>query len=355
MKTPASVLASLSLAAALSAQGSLSTATGYADFANAGNGHVSGVPAGTEIGPRGLQIRVADGRTPAGTVPAALASTDVQLGAPTTVTALAVHVTERGSALASRGGRAAAGTSDDPRQGTPGAHGLTWLIPAREGARAKVVVHWSGSASANSATAATVYVDGNGRPDFAAGVRGGRDARRAEFDVVAGPRGFRIGISTSGHAAAGGPSVSAAGEIYDADLNVALRPEGSGGPTCNFRPFGPECGGKLAGRAHVASSAGAIGVALHLSGAAPQAIAALVLGDPLPSPVQLPGSRCSLLVNPRGVAPGQTGRNGEATWSFAFRPPAGVSLTVAFQAITLSLSGGGASLASSNGLAMDCR
>ena len=353
MKTTVSVLVAFSFAATLSAQG-LTTATGYADFANAGNGNARGVPAGTSIGRTGLQIRVADGGIST-TSPAAGAATDVQWGVRTSASTAAVHVTENGRAMAGRNGRAAAGTSNDPRQGTPGAHGLGWALPAPAGTKARVLVYWRGAASSNASTGAAVDADGDGTADFTARISGGRMEKRAVFNVVAGARGFRVGIVTSGLAAAAAGSVStAAGETYHSDLNVALHPEGSGGPTCNFRPFGPECGGKLQGRA-AATSTGQIRAGLSLTGAAPNALAALVIGGPLPSPVQLPGSRCSLLVNPRVVVPGRTDGNGAASWGFPFSPAAGTSITIAFQAITVSINGGGVSLASSNGLGMDCQ
>ncbi|MEM7203083.1 MAG: hypothetical protein AAF628_22675 [Planctomycetota bacterium] len=351
MKTPFFLIASLVAVAPLAAQPTLQTATGYADFANAGTGVARGVPAGTTIDSNGLQIRVADGGP--GTMAAASASTSVRFGPATT--GLTVAVAESGNAaVRAAAGRAAAGTSDDPRQGTPGAHGLALQIPGSAGDTGVVVVNWRGSASANASTGVAVDVDGDGMADFSARVSGGRDQQMQRYRVRAGARGFLVGIVTSGNATAGsGPSGSAAGETYDGSVSVTFN-RAPTPPTCTFRPFGPECGGKLDGRAGPVPGAPGIAIQLALTGAAPNALAVLAIGAPLPMPVQLPGSRCDLLVNPRGLTQGRTDANGDASWNLGLPLSTG-AFTVAFQAITAQISPAGIRLASSNGLGLSCQ
>jgi hypothetical protein len=351
MKTTLSLAAALLVASTVSSQGSLTTATGYGDFADAGRTNVQGVAQGTAIGPRGLRIAASSGgRNSAGVAATgARASTSAGFEAVSSTAGAAVVVQEQGGVNVVGRESAAAGTSDSELRPSPGAHGLAWRFPAREGTNAVVSVSWRGAASSGAATGATVDVDGDGRPDFRAGANGNRSSSSQAFRVTAGPRGFHLGIATQGAARQAGPGQQA----YHGELHVSLR-TGSGGGSggqCTFTSFGPQCGGELNGRGVSGNNSTAVGI--HLSNAAPNALAALVVGSPMRPPVQLPGSRCELLVTPRVVLSGRTDGSGNAQWGFGVR--GGTIATAAFQAITVSIGTAGVQLASSDGLLMDCQ
>ncbi len=345
MKNLLTVSVATALAAALPAQG-LTTASGYAVSAHAGNGSVQGVAGGTSIGATGLAIRAADG-TRGG--PSALASTDVGITRLTSTSGsgAAVHVYESGVANSDGSRRAGAGTSNDPRGGGRAPHALAWAIPAPAGTVAAVTVAWRAGASANASTGVAVDVDGDGAADFTGRVSNGSDSRSQTFRVTAGRAGFSIGIITSGNAA-----VLNGSEQYAGRLSVTwLQPSTT--PSCTFTAFGRPCGGTLAAQEGRTTSGGVV-IQYRVSGAAANAVAVLGLGTALSSPVTLPGTRCPLLVNPRALINGSTDANGNAGWRLPL-PVRASGLNVDAQVVTLTLGATGAQLAATNGVNTMCQ
>ncbi|MEM7200353.1 MAG: hypothetical protein AAF628_08820 [Planctomycetota bacterium] len=338
---PHTLLASLAVVGSLSAQGALTTATDYVVFADALAGSRQGVPAGTSIGASGLAIRAADSAFSN----SANASTQVGFIPTIAIAGTAgIGVTERGDAF-SVSPPTSAGTANGR---SPGAHDLTWQLRALPGARAAIVVTWRAAASVGAMTGASVDVDGDGTPDFGERITAGRADKSARFDVTAGRQGFTIGVSTVGLAQVGLAELSSTTADYDATLNVVVQILS---PGCRFTAFGRECAGKLEG-SEVGPSPRRV-IDLQLSGAAPSALAALVLGDALPAGVPLPGSRCFLLVNPAALLPGQTDPRGNASWQVGLPGVAGfLGVSVSCQAVTLDLSG--PTLGSSNGILAEC-
>ena len=100
--------------------------------------------------------------------------------------------------------------------------------------------------------------------------------------------------------------------------------------TYTLTQFGPQCGGDL--HAQLVTTPG-VGLLLGVTGAAPRALAVLVIGAPQPAPVQLPGSQCLLLVERRIVLYEATSLTGSAR--FAFRVPPVLPITFDCQAVIL--------------------
>ena len=124
------------------------------------------------------------------------------------------------------------------------------------------------------------------------------------------------------------------------------------GPVCTFTPFGRPCGGDLAGQ-QIRTPTGNAAVQFDVTNAAPGSAAILVLGQLLGTPVTLPGSNCSLLVNPRATSFVQVDRLGEA--SFALRlPVAARGLAIEVQVVTLALNRNGRTAESTNGIHLSC-
>lgn len=120
--------------------------------------------------------------------------------------------------------------------------------------------------------------------------------------------------------------------------------------TCGFPTFGRPCGGDLAG-SQLRTAAG-LGIQLDVTNAAPGSIAVLVIGQEM-RPVQLPGSNCTLIVDPRATLVQQVGRRGHTT--FQLRLPPIAPLAVDFQVVTVALNRNGRTAESTNAVAMHCR
>ena len=350
MKTLLSITATLAAATTLVAQGtvatgSLTTTTDYGNYAAAGGQRqVNGVAKGTQISPRGL---LTGARTPGAT-----ARTRIEF--PRRAQARVLSINEHGEVIVRSQGRASAGSSDDHQNASPAGHDLMWHLPAPEGTKAVVSVSWKGGASSSAATGAKVDVDGDGQPDFGARANGTRYSNSKRFRVQAGTRGFTIGISTYGSANQSGRGR----QTYVGQLSIAIHHVQSGpapSPSstgCSFSAFGPECAGKLSGRAAAGPNYTRVGI--DLTGAPANARAGLFIGSALQQPLQLPGSRCALLVSRRVILGGQTDANGDMSWQL--RVPATASgIGVDFQALTLSISRTGVRFGSSNGLRMQSR
>ncbi|MGE3174994.1 MAG: hypothetical protein AB7O97_20365 [Planctomycetota bacterium] len=120
--------------------------------------------------------------------------------------------------------------------------------------------------------------------------------------------------------------------------------------TCTFTSFGRPCGGDLAGQ-QVRTPAGQT-IRFDVTNAAPGAIAVMVIGGQQRG-VQLPGSNCLLLVNPRGTQLAQVDRGGDV--AFRFPIPARLPVQADFQVVTIGLSRSGRIAESTNGVNLVCR
>lgn len=85
-----------------------------------------------------------------------------------------------------------------------------------------------------------------------------------------------------------------------------------------------------------------------VTNAMPNAIAALVIGHLAPSPIQLPGSQCLLLVDPRHTLLGSTDGQGQA--SFQLSLPNVAPITIEFQAVVVELTRAGRLAESTDGV-----
>jgi hypothetical protein len=332
MKTTLCTVSTLLLTAALAAQGSLTTATGYAVEARAGSlttpANVQGVPAGTAIPNAGLHIQAVAG-SPA-LLPLARASTHVRFSPlSTSANQRTVLVSEAGRAIPTPALIARAGTSDDHLQGGLAPHGLAWTVPAPLGATGVVAVTWTASASIGASQRAAVDVDGDGTPEFDWVVSHGNVQVAESFRVHAGANGFRIAIVTGARAGANVSVPTATGSHCDGQLSVSLRLD----PFWSFHHFGAECGGRLRG---VLPGPSGSQFALDLTDAAPHVPALLAIGPRMRTPVQLPGSHCLLHINPLVAVAQQTNAQGRAHWTFPLVSVMPVP-TISFQVVTIDV------------------
>lgn len=98
--------------------------------------------------------------------------------------------------------------------------------------------------------------------------------------------------------------------------------------------FGAACSGAIHGQ--VVQAPAGTGLRVGATGTRPNAHAVLVVGHQAPSPIQLPGSQCQLLVQPRFTMLGMTDANGVVR--FSLRLPPIVPITVDFQVVVIGLS-----------------
>jgi hypothetical protein len=115
--------------------------------------------------------------------------------------------------------------------------------------------------------------------------------------------------------------------------------------TVTFTSFGRPCGGDLNG-SQVRTATGTT-VRFDVTNAAPNSVAVLVLGHQS-RPLPLPGSNCTLLVDPRATVLQQVDRTGAAAFRFQLPPIA--PLSIDFQAVTIALNRNGRTAESTNGV-----
>lgn len=122
--------------------------------------------------------------------------------------------------------------------------------------------------------------------------------------------------------------------------------------TCTFTNFGTPCGADLAGSQITARLPA---VQMDVTNAAPASVAILAIGSQrIPTPIRLPGSSCTLIVNPRITLLAPVDARGHA--SFALRlPGVATPFSLQFQAVTVALSRNGRTAESSNGVLLNCR
>ncbi len=101
--------------------------------------------------------------------------------------------------------------------------------------------------------------------------------------------------------------------------------------TYTLTPFGPACAGTLQGQ--VVTLPNGHGLRLGATQLAPNAIAVLVLGHQSTVPSPLPGSNCTLLIDPRATQMALTGPRGRAAWQQRIPPMLPISFDL--QVVTL--------------------
>jgi hypothetical protein len=121
--------------------------------------------------------------------------------------------------------------------------------------------------------------------------------------------------------------------------------------SCAFSSFGRPCGGDLSG-ALVQTPRGPA-LELSITGAEPNALAVLVVGQPAATPHPLPGSPCLLLLDPRHTLIGNTDRRGRAQFRMALPPVS--PLDLGFQAAIAELTRNGRVVESTDGVRAQCR
>jgi hypothetical protein len=333
---------------ALCAQSGAATATDFAAFAADGTTIAfDAQPAGTAIG-RSLAVQAEVAANP---------RTPPQAWARSFVTPLTLRAGSVGLQLREIGGARGDGSSAIVRAGTsadaPGttrptqaAHAVALLIPAAAGSTGTVQINWGGQASTGATLVASVDADGDGRPEWR-GVAGTPDTQ--QLAVTAGPRGVRIVLATNGSATATGTDRA----VYQGGLSVAFTPDGAGGGlSCTWTPTSRPCGATLAGSDNTTGRL--LALTLDVSGASAQGLGLLIVGGPAATPVPLPGSTCSLVLDlgaAQGLFPFITDAQGDASLTFRVPPR---PLTTDFQAVVLGV-GRGATLGATNGLNLVCR
>ena len=118
--------------------------------------------------------------------------------------------------------------------------------------------------------------------------------------------------------------------------------------TYTLTPFGPACAGTLQGQ--VVTLPNGHGLRLGATQLAPNAIAVLVLGRQSTVPTPLPGSTCTLLLDPRATQLAFTGPLGRASWQQ--RIPPMLPITFDLQVVTLQLTPTGRLAESTNALTL---
>ena len=120
--------------------------------------------------------------------------------------------------------------------------------------------------------------------------------------------------------------------------------------TCTFTVYGRACGGTLTGQ-QVATPNGST-IRLDVTNAAPLVVAVLAAG-PQQRPVDLPGSPCTLIVDPRVTFFSQTDRLGQAV--FRFPMPANIPFQADLQVVTVGVDRRGRTAESTNALHLTIR
>ncbi len=120
---------------------------------------------------------------------------------------------------------------------------------------------------------------------------------------------------------------------------------------CAFTLFGRPCGGDLAGQQVTTPTRSTI--RFDGQNLAPGAVAILVFAPQATRGVQLPGSNCTLLVQPGHTVLGQVDAAGACT--FGFPIPARLPITADFQLVTIGFTRNGRIAESTNGVHLACR
>lgn len=121
--------------------------------------------------------------------------------------------------------------------------------------------------------------------------------------------------------------------------------------TWSVQDFGRQCGGDLA--ATVQTNRRGVDLRFAITGAAPDAVAILVIGHRAPGPVALPGSNCELLVDARHTLFTTTDARGQAAFSLALPNIAPVAID--FQGVVATFGRTGRMVESTDGVRVSSR
>jgi hypothetical protein len=116
--------------------------------------------------------------------------------------------------------------------------------------------------------------------------------------------------------------------------------------TYTLTDIGTQCGGDLHGQ--VVTLTSGVGLRLGVTGAQPHAFALQVIGGTQTTPIQLPGSQCQLIVDPRVMQTEVTSPTGTA--AFHFRVPPVLPITFDCQAVIIGFSTTGLVATSTDGV-----
>jgi hypothetical protein len=295
MNTTSTILSlatfALLLAAPATAQGfSFTTSgSGYGVVANDGTAAgtvLDSVAPGTTIAPGGIEVGALSGTFASGM--RAAARTEIRRDL--SPLGLGFEITENGRAL---GAGARCGTSSDAAGSAspmPGPHGAQAVWSLAPGATGTLSIGWVAQTSNSGALAgAVVDVDGDGTPDFTATAA---QSAFQQFALTADANGdVSISVATDGLA---GATASSNTSAYHAVLRVHFRPDVPA-PTCTFSSFGQGCGGNLAASLDLSRSRPALD--FDVSNANANGLGLLLIGTQRATPIVLPNSMCSLLVD----------------------------------------------------------
>jgi hypothetical protein len=132
---------------------------------------------------------------------------------------------------------------------------------------------------------------------------------------------------------------------------VALLAVSTPAQNWTVQDFGRQCGGDLA--ANVQANRRGVDLRFAITGAAPDAVAILVIGHRAPSPVALPGSHCELLVDARHTLFTTTDARGQAGFTLALPNIAPVAID--FQAVVATFGRTGRMVGSTDGVRVSSR
>ena len=262
---------------------------------------------------------------------------------PSSSLGLGALIQEAGIAASANAADAASSGTSGSNQNDPaparGAHGLAVTFAVAANTTGTISLVWRGDATAGASAAVDVDVDGDSVIDFH-GIADGTPVQQ-QFAVTAGANGIVVAVTTIGAADVTGIGV----EHYAANLGVYFRGTVTQ-PTFTFTAFGASCAGTLAGQ--LATTPRGPSVQLDVTGGTPNALAFLLVGAPLQTPVNLPGGSCQILVENRLAGMTFLDANGDGTRMLGVpgRPPVDVN----FQFLTLDFSGTTLGLGSTNGL-----
>lgn len=325
------------LASGLTAQQpTLETGTDVGVFAKTGNAvDLKFTKKGTSI-PTPLTLSAVAGTAAKAQVTAQINSTT--LGSTTTVA-------ENGAAVLQAAGSAMAGStaSTDPKNIQPGPHSFLMKIPARSGVKFKVVVSYSGRVSSAKASGA-VDIGNDGSVEFSAVADS--QVHRKEFSVTAPTGGLSIKLTTNAVAA-----LTAAGSsAYSGRLSVDVTADQGGGARCQFTPYGTSCGPQLTAR-EVTTQNGTV-VIFTTSGGQARGFGLFLIGARKLN-VQIPFTRCFLLVLPIIALPHQLDRAGGGVVNIPV--PKDFAGNTENQDAIVFQGGGRIGIQSTNGITLACK
>ncbi len=316
----------------------LKTATAVGDFAKDAKGTTyQFLKKGTVAGPRGLMVMAARRGVGSASTKANLISSHGQL---------VVQFGERGhlaSTSTSFIGALGTSASADPRKIAPGAHAFLVQLPAKKGAKAKMLVSFAARAGKGAQAAVSVDFGADRKIEFQ-GKTNSAPVRKS-FDVVAGATGFVFLVSSSGAATLKGKGMTG----YGLELSVAFQPAQTGGK-CSATAYGRSCSVL---RGAFRSDPRFHNLHLSLTGGRPSSIGVAIIGTKKLN-ARFGRTSCYLLTDILAIG-GVFRTDARGSAQHLLRIPAGRNLSFLTQDLTLGISHRQLEVKSSNGLAVNCK